>query len=868
MAVGSCGALVHTLVLPVMISSAVPATPRDDVAPFVELLRAAPRDGSAFDEVFISDGQVRAPYVSLLQSFEEGGDAELTRLRTAIRRSINEQEVTFNILGTPEGTERPWLLDPLPVMYSASEWAKLSRGMSQRARLLSLAFEDLYGPQRLLRARVIPPELVLSHPDFARSCVGWVPRGGLQLRLYAIDLGRAPDGTMYAYSDRTAAPAGSGYSLENRLVMGRTLSRAFNACSVERVREFFDTVRETVRQVAPEGANEPRVVLLTPGARDESSFEHAYLARYLGYELVEGRDLTVRDRVVYMKTLGGLQRVDVILRRIFDRWCDPLALRDDSFIGVPGLVEAAAAGNVGVVNPLGAAVMEAPALKAYLPAMAKYLLGETLEIPSVETFWCGEKANLKYVLSAPEEFVVKPAFEDRQGPPLQLSAMSADARDALLERLAANPSRYVAERWPERSVVPLIEGSGATYGKLSVRAFLARKGDGYQIMPGGLARVNGSPDGIFLDVNTEQASKDVWVSASGAPVTLVPPAMPDRRVHLRRGGLDLPSRLLDDLYWLGRNVERADMTARLLRGAFDRLSSEGGKGREADLDAVVGALEKLEVLPRLGKRIDAATLTAVLFDGLLDPVNQNSLVSLFNNVRHLTLGVRSRLSRDAWYVLRRGAQSFRHFSNADRTPAAATELLSEVLTNLAAISGTILENMVRGHAWLFLDMGRRVERGNQILTVLSAMLPAGAGRSHMEGLLEVADSLLTYRARYLSSLQIGPVVDLVLTDETNPRSLVFQVNALRDHVEQLPRLDDAVRSRAERRIIELQSSLTTVDVLAACAGQGVGLRQLVEDASTLLWQFSDDVTHTWFSHATRPHTLASPGWINEELEVQ
>lgn len=850
-----------------MIPSVVPAVPSQS-QPFVQMLRDAERQEGAFDEVFTSDGKVRGPYETLLQVLAEGGSAELSRLRAVIRRRINEQEVTFNILGTPEGTDRPWLLDPLPVMYSATDWAALSEGMAQRARLLSLIFEDLYGPQRLLRARIIPPELVFAHPDFARSCVGWVPRGGLQLRLYAVDLGRARTGEHYVYSDRTAAPAGSGYSLENRLVLGRTLARAFNACGVERVREFFDSVRDAVRQVAPEGIGEPRVVLLTPGARDESSFEHAYLARYLGYELVEGRDLTVRDRVVYMKTLGGLQRVDIILRRIYDRWCDPLALRDDSYIGVPGLIEAAAAGNVGIINPLGAAVIEAPAIKAYLPAAAKYLLGETLKIDSVETFWCGEKSSLAHVLGAPKEFVVKSAFEDRQGPPQQLGLMPKEAREQLLEKLRANPGRYVAERWPERSVVPLLEGDGATYGDLSVRAFLARKGDGYHVMPGGLARVNGSPDGIFLDLNTERASKDVWVMSSAAQVTMVPPAMPDRRVNLRRGGLDLPSRLLDDLYWLGRNVERGDMAARLLRSAFDRLSSEGGRGRESDLAAVVGALEKLEVLPRFGGKVDSGTLTSVLFDGLLDATNPNSLVSVFGNVRLLTLGVRSRLSRDAWYVLRRGVQSFRTFSNGDRTPAAATDLLSEVLTNLAAISGTILENMVRGHAWLFLDMGRRVERANQILTVLSAMLPAGAGRSHMEGLLEVADSLLTYRARYLSSLQIGPVVDLVLTDETNPRSLVFQVNALRDHVEQLPRLDDAVRTRAERRIIELQSSLVTLDVLAACAGQGVGLRQLVEDASMLLWQFSDDVTHTWFSHATRPHTLASPGWINEELEVR
>jgi uncharacterized circularly permuted ATP-grasp superfamily protein/uncharacterized alpha-E superfamily protein len=849
--------------------SVLPVSPRaTEGAPLSEALRAAARQVGVYDEVFTSEGITRPNYEILLQLLDKSGAAELRRLRAVVRRRINEQEVTFNILGTPDGTDRPWLLDPLPVVYSTQEWTTLCKGMAQRARLLSMVYEDIYGAQRLLRAGIIPAELVFTHPDFARSCVGWVPRGGTHLRLYAMDLGRAPNGQHYAYSDRTAAPAGSGYSLENRLVLGRTLTSAFNACGVERVRDFFETVRETVRQASPEGVTEPRTVLLTPGARDESSFEHAYLARYLGYELVEGRDLTVRDRVVYMKTLGGLQRVHVILRRIYDRWCDPLALREDSFIGVPGLVDAAMAGNVGIVNPLGAAVTEAPALKQYFPAAAKYLLGEELLIPSVETLWCGDPKNLARVLASPDPYVIKPAYEDRQGAVQEVGLMSGELREQTLERLKANPGRFVAERWPERSIVPLLEADNATYGDLSLRTFLARKGDDYHTMPGGLARINGSPDGIFLGLTSEQASKDVWVMSGAAPVTLVPPAMPDRRVNLRRGGLDLPSRLLDDLYWLGRNVERADMAARLLRAAFDRLGSEGGRGRETDLAAVLVALQKLEVIPKLGGKLDAASVTEALFDGLLSESNANSLVSVFGSIRLLTLGVRSRLSRDAWYVLRRGPISFKNFSAGDRTPAAAADLLSEVLTNLAATSGTILENMVRGHAWLFLDMGRRVERGNQILAAVSAMLPKGADRSHMEGLLEVADSLLTYRARYLSSLQVGPVVDLILTDETNPRSLVFQVNALRDHVERLPRLDGAVRSKAERRIIELQSGLMTVDVLAACAAQGAGLRHLIEDASVQLWQFSDEVSHTWFSHATSSRALVAPGWIDEELEAR
>ena len=847
-------------------SNPVPSVIAPSISRVTDVLLSGTRAAESYNEVFTPDGSVREHFKTLLDVLDEGGQAELLRLRTSVRRRINEQEVTFNILGVPEGTERPWLLDPLPVVIAEHEWASLAEGLAQRARLLSLIHEDLYGEQRLLRARVIPPELVLAHPEYARACVGWTPLGGQHIRLYASDLARSKDGSFRVYSDRTAAPAGSGYSLENRLVLGRTLSRAFNACHIERVRQFFDS--ESVREVAPLGITEPRTVLLTPGARDESSFEHAYLARYLGYELVEGRDLTVRGDVVYLKTLSGLQRVDVIVRRIHDSQCDPLALREGSHIGVPGLVSAAQAGNVGIVNPLGCAAIESPAIKAYLPRAAQYLLGESLKVASVDTLWCGERIHLQQVMSRPDDFVIKPAYEDRQGAPQQTAYMDAASKRQLLERMAANPGRYVAERWPQQSVVPMLDGDGATYGSLSIRAFLCRTGADYRVMPGGLARVNGSPDGIFLDLQGEQASKDVWVTSSSPLKSWVLPTMPDRRVHLRRGGVDLPSRLLDDLYWLGRHVERADMSARLLRAAFDRMGSEGGQGQDADLKAIMLALRQQEVTPKGVGKLDSTAITSVLYGGLLDTEHHNSLHSVFQRIRQLTLGVRSRLSRDAWYVLRRGVRAFQTFPAGDRSPAAATELLSEALTNLAAISGTILENMVRGHAWLFLDMGRRVERGNQTLSAVSALLPAGAERSHMETLLEVADSLLTYRARYLSSLQVGPVVDLVLTDESNPRSLVFQVNALREHIEKLPRLNGVVRSRAERRIIELQSNLMTVDILTACAGQGAGLRQLLDDCAMLLWQVSDDVTHTWFSHATTSHALAAPGWIDEELEVR
>lgn len=816
---------------------------------------------AAYNELVGPDGKPRAHQERLVEFLTRLSRPELERLRGAVLSRITEQEVTFNILGVPEGTNRPWLLDPLPLVFSNADWSIVSTGLAQRARVLSATLEDLLGPQRLLHERVIPARLVLGHPGFARACHGWTPRGGHKLHLYAADLGRDRDGRFVLFSDRTAAPTGSGYALENRLVLGRTLVSLFQDYGVERLRQFFDLTRDTLMSLSPRMGERARVVVLSAGVDDESSFEHAYLARYLGFELVEGRDLTVRDQSVFLKTLAGLRPVDVVLRRIHDQWCDPVELRGDSWRGVPGLVAAARSGNVALANPLGAGMFEAPAFRAYLPKIARFLLGETLVLPSIPTFWCGDEESLLYVREHLDELLLRPAFTDRHGEPFRTALMSKEDKAAFVARLEASPGQFVAEVWPQLSIAPVTGAKGLSYGDVAFRAFLCRSDDDYVTMPGGLARVNGNPDGLFLSVRGD--SKDIWIPSLHEQTDRRLPSMPDQRVTLRRGGLDLPSRLLDDIFWLGRYVERCDMTARLIRAGLDRLDNELADEAPLVLHAVLETLEGLEAIPASTDRTPAA-VQALLLGAALDP-HPASLASAFDRVHALTRSVRSRLSRDAWHVLRRISTTP---MNQDRTsPGAMIEWLDDVLVALSAFVGITLDNMVRGHVWMFLDMGRRVERGNLTLILARHMLPPGAVRLHMEALLEIADSLLTYRARYLSTLQVAPVVDLLLTDETNPRSLAFQVRALRDHVLHLPRLDDVVRSRAERRIIALESTLLTVDVPQVCAGDGSDLRQLLEDASDLLWQFSDDVTQTWFSHARQSMALSPPSWVDEELEA-
>ncbi len=830
---------------------------------------AARAEAGSYDEWFSADGRLRESQRRLYEFFTQSASADLSALRRVIRGRIDHQEVTFNLLGAPGGTARPWHLDAIPLLMDVGEWQVLETGLQQRARLLSAMHQDFFGPRRLLHAGVVPPQLVLGHPSFARACSGWLPVGGHRLHVYAADVSRDADGHFVVYSDRTAAPAGAGYALENRLVLGRSLSGLFEDYDVERVRGFFDVMRRCVQELSPQSTEEPRVVLLSAGAQDESSFEHAYLARYLGYELVEGRDLTVRDSVVYLKTLSGLKRVDVVFRRIHDLWCDPLELKEDSFMGVPGLVEAAMEGSVALVNPLGVNMLESAAMKPYLPAACEFLLGESLQLPSVETLWCGDESAFQSVLQNLESYDFKPAFEDRRGSMWSPVAMSAADRASFVERLQAAPARYVAERWPRLAGAPVLDDDGIRYGSVALRAFICRDGDDYRVMPGGLARVDATPDGLFLTDTTGEATKDVWVPALPQGWGKTPTGMPDRRVELRRGGLDLPSRLLDDIYWLGRYVERAEMTARLLRAGFDRCNLEvAGAEQEAALAAVVEALIALEVVsPGSVKRTSTrAALTALLEGALVDASNASSLRSVIGRLHQLTVTVRSRLSRDAWNVLKRLSEPLEGLYPEDDV-GPAIEALDEILLTLSAVSGTTMDNMVRGHVWMFLDMGRRVERGILTVSVIRAMLPAGATLIHMKALLEIADSLLTYRARYLSSLQVAPVVDLLMTDATNPRSLLFQVDTLQRHIAQLPRLGDVVRSRAEQRIISLNAALLTADVMQACSGDGNGLRELLEDCGNLLWQFSDDVTQSWFTHADTSHAVAAPQWIDEELEA-
>lgn len=827
----------------------------------------------AYDEFLSPNGQVRPHWRPFMARLRTWGPKEMERRWREARHLIHENGVSYNVYGDERGMERPWSLSPIPVLLAADDWARLALSVAQRGRLMDRLLADLYGPQRALVEGWLPPELVYRNPSFLRPLHGVpVPRSRW-LPLYAVDVVRGPDGAFRALADRTQAPTGAGYALENRIVIARALPDLFRECNVERLALFFRTLQDTLARLAPHNRDNPRVVLLTPGPHNASYFEQAYLAQYLGYTLAGGGDLTVRDDRVFLKTLSGLQPVDVILRRVNDDFCDPLELRPETVLGVPGLVQAVRQGMVAVANPLGSSLVQTPALLPYLPQIARHLLSEDLLLPSVETYWCGDRASLSRVLDRFAELVLKPAFPDGVTHPIFLSALSTAEREAWRARVLATPHDWVAEEQLIASTTPKIESDRMVPRSLVLRTYAVAMGmkDDYSVMPGALARVANTADAPEVSMQAGAGSKDVWVPSAG-PVSSFSLLPSDQRVELTRGGSDLPSRAADDLYWLGRYAERAEGIARLARVFAARLreAPEGGSlvpGSElAALYRGLVAETELQVTP-IAAPVEVGTELPIveekLLAALLDSNRPGSFAAVAQKVLRTARMVRDRLSADTWRVLT-ALDELRAPAGTDSpvpVPTAAA-LLDRMVLALAAFAGLATESMTRGQAWRFVDMGRRIERaGAGVLLLETTLCDPLIEREAplLEALLEVADSGMTYRRRYRATLLAAPVLDLLLTDDTNPRSVIFQLRALTRHLEALPTPATGFRSPqlriAQNALAELD--LADVEVLAVVdGGRRARLGELLGKLGRLVPSLSDSLSSSFLSHAVVSRNLS------------
>jgi uncharacterized circularly permuted ATP-grasp superfamily protein/uncharacterized alpha-E superfamily protein len=855
------------------------SSPTIDGSIFADLAYRA--SAGAFDEMLAAAGALRPHWQALGRALDTLGRDELRRRWQEARQLISESGVTYNIYGDPRGLERPWQLDPVPLIVSAAEAAFLEAGLIQRARLLERVLADVYGPQQLLRDGLLPPEVVFGNPAFLRACHGAALPGNRYLLFYAADLGRTPAGSFLVLGDRTQAPTGAGYALENRIVLTRMLPDVFRDCHVQRLALFFHTFRQTLRSIAPRERDSPHIVLLTPGPNDETYFEHAFLSRYLGYTMVEGGDLTVRDNRLYHKLLGGLQRVDVVLRRLPDQYCDPLELRGDAFPGVPGLVQAVHSGNVALANPLGSGWMESSALLPYLPALCRHLLGEDLKIPTAPTWWCGQPQSLQHVLSNLAGMVIKPAFPDGSYDPIFAGRLDDGERAALAERLRARPQDFTAQEQVELSTAPVLAGDGLEPRRLVMRAYACAKEDSFTVMPGGLTRVTGSADALTVSIQDGGGSKDTWVLASG-PVSTFSLLRPQTgAVELTRGGGDLPSRAADNLFWLGRYVERAEGSVRLLRGILVRLTERAGLADVPEIPALLRAFrdETQRFAGQPGIVISQTDPEKELQAILFDPRRAGSLAATLAAVDRVAGMVRDRISLDMWRTLsvlrekgREGGeardQAFAVASPLALRPACLTlsdvlEILDRTVMIVSAFGGLAAESMTRGHAWRFLDMGRRLERAAHLLSLLQSTLVTAANPEGplLEAILEIADSVMTYKRRYLHGLSPAPVLDMLLADETNPRSVAFQLLRLGQEIEHLPHDPAQAGCGPEQRfVLSASTTLRLADIPGLAktdaAGNRPELDKLLKRLAAELPLLSDAITRRYLAHLQPSRQMA------------
>ena len=836
-----------------------------------------------YDEMLGPDGQPREHWTKLLSILEALGPAEIDRRWEKARHILHENGVSYNVYGDPRGMERPWNLSLIPLTIAADDWAKIEAGLMQRARLLDALLADIYGPQRMLLDGLLPPELVFENPYFLRPCHGLSAPRDRWLPFYGADLLRASDGSFTVLEDRTQAPTGAGYTLENRIVLSSVLPEAFRDCNVERLAPFFRALRDTLAQLSPHNRDNPRIVLLTPGPYNATYFEQAYLAQYLGYTLVNGGDLTVREDRVYLKTLGGLQPVDVILRRVNDDYCDPLELRPDSLLGVPGLVQAARTGNVAIASPLGTGVLQSPALLPYLSRISTALLGEPLRLPSVRTWWCGDGQAIEEALAQLDDAVVKPAFAEGFVKAVFTAQLSASERAALAERIRARPRKFVVQERVRASTAPTFEDKKLLPHALLLRAYAVSRRDDYLVMPGGFARVAARTDGVEISMQLGAQSKDAWV-LSKDPVTtfsLLPPH--NRPVELSRGGSDLPSRAADNLYWLGRYAERAEGVARLVRVVATRLADQASQNdfaRSSELVQLLRAVTAQTSLLYTAPIADGpSTLDAAmrqLVQALFGEDVVGSLLSVVKATLRAGRLVRDRISTDTWRVLAALDDELHGKEELLAKDALGTlhDVLNGVVLRLAAFSGQVMESMTRGHAWRFLDMGRRLERAMTLVSLLRATLSERSEREStlLEAVLDIADSGMTYRRRYLATMQVSPVVDLLLTDDTNPRSVIYQLEAISKHIAALPLTQGGVATPQERIALGALYALKLADVervvVAGEDGKRARLNELLLDLATRVPALSDSLSDRYLAHATvSRHLTLDEGPLTPRLDL-
>jgi uncharacterized circularly permuted ATP-grasp superfamily protein/uncharacterized alpha-E superfamily protein len=835
---------------------------------------------SFFDELAAPDGSIREHWKKLAASYENLGLQKMEQLRGEVVRELRENGVTYNIYGDPDGINRPWQLDPVPMVFNGADWSVIEKGLIQRAELLNLILTDIYGERKLIKNGLIPFELIFAHRGFLRQTDKINIAGEYQLIQYSADLARGPDGKMWVLHDRTDAPSGAGYTLENRAAMTRVFPDMIRENEVRKISSYYQRLKNTLTRLSIHNKENPRVVLLSPGAANEAYFEHAYLASSLGFTLVLGQDLTVSDGYVWLKTLRGLEKVDVIVRRVDDVFCDPLEFMGSSQLGVVGLMESIRQRKVVVINPLGCRVLENPGLMPFLPQLCKHLLNEDLILPSVASWWCGQEKEKQYVLDNLAFLVIRAIYRSNDNPPVFGGDLSKKELEALKNKINAYPHLFAGQELVNFSTTPTLLDDSLEARNAVFRSYIVAdiENGGYFAMPGGLSRSSPS-NGIFIVSNQSGGlSKDTWVLG---PAPVETPVTRSTPIVLQQAKNILPSRTGESLFWLGRYLDRALNTVRLLRIVF-RVHNERLNDNQPDSEQMSALLfRSLSLLTGTPSGFPNGMIVSLpqnaekeLISLTIDGTRAGSLAYTLQMFLSNGYAVRDRLSLDTWRILDSVSEELDQMKENGNDLQKIFHNLDQFVIKLMAFVGLNSNNMTRASSWRLLNIGRFLESSVNTCTILNSMLANAvkpdADRQLMEMALVFSESLITYRYLYRSTLQLPEVLNLLLVFENNPKSIAFLIDKIDENLAHLPanHTDEGSLSPARKKLLEALTMVRLCDVqqLASFRDKNLSKKELalfLDDIILTLSQASTLINETFFNHTQSQFSFVNRNTMQE-----
>lgn len=843
------------------------------------------------DEALKQDGSIREHWAYLLDGLKQLGTKNLDQRQLKMQRILRDDGATYKPYTEQE---RTWELDPVPFLLDSQTWQGIEPGLTQRSALFDKLLKDIYGKQELVSQGVIPPEALFANPGFLRPCFGMDAFKEQGLVLHAVDMVRTLDNQVCIIGDRTQSPSGAGYALENRTVMTRVFPNIFRDNQVRRLAFFFQSMRYKLNSLSPTGEL-PNIVVLTPGSRSESYFEHAYLANYLGYSLVQGRDLVVRNGSVWTKSLGGLSRVDVILRRVDDYFCDPAELKSDSYLGVPGLLESVRAGKVVVANPLGSGVLESPVFLKYLPAISEALTGEQLLLPSAKTYWAFDKYDQQYILDNLEHLIIKPISKHHGQRSVIGSDCNLEQLASLRKKIQEHPLKYSAQEYYKPSFAPSWQNKEFVSRPTILRSFIAAtenktpenikslaetNAKSYTVMPGGLTRMGRNSDDKIITNQLSALSKDTWILSleQENQISLWSDKNTQGEITDEQSN-DWPSRVIENMFWFGRYAVRAEFALRLLRTTFIQLNNSHHITKESYRRILLAVTNVTGTYPGF------TATDSLLFENpevelmsiIIDANRSGSVISQLNEMLNCAEEVKVLLSADTQRVVNDIRDNVYALENIMQTDflSAPEESLDPLVTSLLALSGLIHESMMRGFGWRFIEIGRTIERSYQTTSLIKELLTPVLSENDVDSTLETVlltvEALVTYRRRYRARTDIVNGLELTVLDPTNPRSLNSLLKSLDEHLESLPfREHKGLLTQEKRLSLELLNLVQLSELNKVCKHEEKETERkellgLLSKAQNLLNELAVVMSDVYFDHTESYKQVSESNWEEEDL---